>query len=716
MMSSVSRIFRAPLAIAVALFLTLGLVACDQGGAPTREQPNDLNVAERVAEWPTLDVMQTALDSAGLAEDLAGSGPFTVFATRLNNVDEEQLLGNTSRLQSVLQYHVVSGEAVTTDDMSDGQTLETMSGGQLTVTVQDTATYVNGALIETKNIGATNGVVHIVGRTLLGNQDLSTRVELTAQTSTLEEVLAASGSSIGGDGTYTLFAPTNSGFGGIETSTLTENSSLLSSFLNYHLVPDQALMAGDLSDGQMLTTADGTELTVTVDEEGTVLINGAAVSTANLRASNGVMHILERGLVQNQTIAGRTTLESNVSTLENALEQAGLLSTLDGDGPYTVFTPNNGAFGPVDTDTLLSSSTFLESVAKYHVVPDQALMAGDLSDGQTLTTLDNTELTVSIDDGTVAINGYPVSRANLEASNGVIHRMGDLFLENQTAADRAALTSVTTTLENLLQTAGLYDDLDQADQTFTVFAPSDGAFASLNGNAMSALTADRNQDLLGRILGYHVVGGTAYSASELQQGERLQTLEGSSVVTAAGSGSFQVNGTPATATNLGTSNGVVHLVEDAVLTPSFDAVETTVMEGYTKFQKALAMTDLRTPIRDESEVTVFVPPNGAFNTYLSNTYGVESLEALTASEMDQLREDLKFHVATSEEAAGAISDGDRVPTLTTSSGESEAYLNFGVQGGTITIDEMATIQVTNIQASDGLLHAIDQVLVAPENR
>lgn len=715
MISSIVRTFKAPLAIAVALALTLSLVACDQGGVPTREESANLNVAQRVAEWPTLDAMETALDSSGLAEDLTGSGPFTVFATRLNNVDEEQLLGNTSRLQSILQYHVVSGKEVTTGDLSDGQTLETMSGDQLTVTVQDTATYVNGALIETKNIESSNGIIHIVERTLLGNQGLSARVGLMTQTSTLDSAFTASGSSIGGD-TYTLFAPSNSGFGGIETGTLTENSDLLNSFLNYHLVPDQALTTGDLSDGQTLTTADGTELTVTVDDEGTTRINGAAVSTANLPASNGEMHLIDRALVQNQTIASRTTLESNVSSLENVLEEAGLLSTLDGSGPYTVFTPTNGAFGPVDTDTLLSSSSFLESVAKYHVVPNQALTTGDLSDGQTLTTLDNTTLTVSVDGGTVAVNGYPIARANLNASNGVVHRIGDLFLENQTASDRVALTSVTTTLEGLLQTAGLYDDLNQTNQTFTVFAPSDGAFASINGNAMSALTTERNRNLLRRILTYHVVGGEAYSSTELTQGRQLQTLEGSSIETAAGSGTFQVNGTPATATDLGTGNGVLHRIEDAVLTPSFDAVETTVMQGYTKFQKALAMTDLRTPIRDESEVTVFVPPNGIFNTYLSNTYGVESLENLSSSQMDQLEEDLKFHVATEEVAAGAITDGDSVRTVTTSQAENEAYLNFGVSGGTITVEEMATIQGENIQANDGLLHEIDQVLVAPENR
>jgi transforming growth factor-beta-induced protein len=666
--------------------------------------------------------MQTALDSSGLAEDLTQSGPFTVFATRMTNVDAEQLLANTDQLESVLQYHVVSGQGVTTGDMSDGQTLETMSGDQLTVTVGDTATYVNGTLIETQNIEASNGVIHVVERTLLGNQGLSARVELTTQTSTLAEALSASSGSsaaskIAGGGTYTLFAPTNAGFGSIETSTLTENSGLLTPLLNYHLVPDQELRAGDLSDGQTVSTADGTELTVTVDDQGTTRINGAAVLTANLRASDGVMHVIDRALVQNQTIAGRTRLESNVSSLENALETAGLLGTLDGSGPYTVFTPNNGAFGPVDTDTLLNgSASLLESVTEYHVVPDQALEASELSDGQTLTTMDGTDLTVSVDGGAVSINGTPIARADLQASNGVVHRLGTILLGNQTAADRAALTSVTTTLEDLLQTAGLYDDLDQPDETLTVFAPSDGAFASINGNAINALTEDWNTALLRRILRYHVVEGGPYASPELAQGRQLQTMEGSSVQTAAGSGAFQVNGVPATTTDLGTENGVVHRIEDAVLTPSFDAVETTVMQGYTQFQKALAMTNLRGPIRDETEVTVFVPSNEAFRSYLNSTYGVESVDALSSSQEDQMREDLKFHVATEETAAGAIADGDSVRTITTQQSEEEAVLHFGVDGGTITIEEQATIQTTNIQASDGLVHGIDQVLVAPENR
>jgi len=112
------------------------------------------------------------------------------------------------------------------------------------------------------------------------------------------------------------------------------------------------------------------------------------------------------------------------TTLATALEAAGLVDTLKGEGPFTVFAPTDDAFAalPEGTlDTLLEDPQGdLTQILTYHVVPGK-VMSTDLSDGMTATTVQGSDLTFSIRDGAVYVNDVMVTTADIEASNGVIH-------------------------------------------------------------------------------------------------------------------------------------------------------------------------------------------------------------------------------------------------------------------------------------------------------
>lgn len=113
------------------------------------------------------------------------------------------------------------------------------------------------------------------------------------------------------------------------------------------------------------------------------------------------------------------------STLVAAVKAAGLVETLKGAGPFTVFAPTNAAFnalpaGTVDNLLKPENKADLTNVLTYHVVAG-TLKAADLTNGQKLKTVQGTDLTVSIKDGKVMINGANVTAADLMASNGVIH-------------------------------------------------------------------------------------------------------------------------------------------------------------------------------------------------------------------------------------------------------------------------------------------------------
>ena len=120
------------------------------------------------------------------------------------------------------------------------------------------------------------------------------------------------------------------------------------------------------------------------------------------------------------------------TTLVAAVSAAGLVETLMGDGPFTVFAPTNSAFAALPEGTVESllqeeNKDQLTAVLTYHVVAGN-VMSGDLSDGQVVTTLQGQELTVSIKDGKVMINGATVVAADLAGSNGVVHVIDAVLL------------------------------------------------------------------------------------------------------------------------------------------------------------------------------------------------------------------------------------------------------------------------------------------------
>ena len=113
----------------------------------------------------------------------------------------------------------------------------------------------------------------------------------------------------------------------------------------------------------------------------------------------------------------------NFTTLLAAAEAAGLVETLQGEGPFTVFAPTDEAFAALPEGTvegLLEDTEQLTQILTYHVVSGN-VMSGDLSDGMTATTVEGSDLEISIDGDTVMVGGATVTQADIEASNGVIH-------------------------------------------------------------------------------------------------------------------------------------------------------------------------------------------------------------------------------------------------------------------------------------------------------
>lgn len=230
-------------------------------------------------------------------------------------------------------------------------------------------------------------------------------------------------------GPFTVFAPTDAAFAKLPTEVLhavQDDPKMLETVLLHHVVPG-TITPDQLAEGA-LTTAAGTTLTVTkVDDQ--FYVDGNAIG-AGVTATNGEVYVMGDVLVPalGDIIDVATTLPG-FTTLADLVTQADLVSTLQGDGPFTVFAPVDAAFEALPATTLdavLADPQLLQTVLTYHVVAGK-LTAEQLVDGP-LMTVAGVELTVSHDDGTVLIDGKPIAVQNVQASNGVIHVMGDVLV------------------------------------------------------------------------------------------------------------------------------------------------------------------------------------------------------------------------------------------------------------------------------------------------
>ena len=279
--------------------------------------------------------------------------------------------------------------------------------------------------------------------------------------------------------------------------------------------------------------------------------------------------------------------DEDFSILVAALTEADLVSTLQGDGPFTVFAPTNAAFEKLLGELGISAADLLASprlteVLLYHVVPGK-VMSTDLTTGMQAPTVLGETLTVDLSNG-VKINDSTVVAADIEATNGVIHVIDTVLvpaafsIEFDTVVDIALSSPDFSILVAALTQANLVDALLQPGP-FTVFAPTNAAFEALLAELGVSADDLLAQSMLGNVLLAHVVPGKVMS-SDLTQGLQASTLNVSATLT-FGLNPVTINGDIAvTAADIEALNGVVHVIDKVNIPPDFvlDAMEPEPME------------------------------------------------------------------------------------------------------------------------------------------
>ncbi len=254
------------------------------------------------------------------------------------------------------------------------------------------------------------------------------------------------------------------------------------------------------------------------------------------------------------------------------------------------------------------------------------------------------------------------------------------------------------TLVAALGAADLVDALS-GEGPFTVFAPTNEAFAKLPEGTLDELLLPENKQKLTDILLYHVVSGSVLAADVVTLSE-AETLLGQNVAITVDMDKVMVNEANVVATDIIADNGVIHVI-DSVILPKSDIVDTAVADGrFTTLAAALGAADLVETLKGEGPFTVFAPTDDAFAALPEGT--VETL--LLPENKQKLTDILLYHVV-----AGKVMAAD-VVTLT----EAETVLGQAVavkvDMGKVYIND-AEVIITDIVTSNGVIHVIDAVLL-----
>ena len=287
----------------------------------------------------------------------------------------------------------------------------------------------------------------------------------------------------------------------------------------------------------------------------------ATVPAMGIRQAEAPSAVSQPDIVEIAVSDGRFT------TLVAALDAAGLVETLQGDGPFTVFAPTDDAFAqlPAGTvDALLADIPTLTNILLYHVVSG-AVPSTDVVNLTSATTVQGQPVIISSTGG-VTVNGANVVIPDIIGSNGIIHVIDTVILPpTADIVETAVADGRFTTLVAAVQAAGLVETL-QSPGPFTVFAPTDAAFARLPAGTVESLLG--NIPALTDVLTYHVVSGRVF-AGDVVGLSSAPSVQGSEISIGVMNGAVTLNGgSNIVITDILTTNGVIHVIDAVILPPS----------------------------------------------------------------------------------------------------------------------------------------------------
>ncbi|XP_068173301.1 periostin, osteoblast specific factor b isoform X2 [Antennarius striatus] len=512
---------------------------------------------------------QNYADLSELRPEIEGSGSFTLFAPSndawelLDEPMKRTLTSNVNKeLYNALHYHMVN-KRLLTKDLKNGKTFPSMDNdlGLLINHYSTGVVTVNCARIIHGNQVATNGVVHVIDRVISSvGTSIKDVLEADDDLTTLSDVAQSAGllEKLGQPGQYTLFAPTNEAFerlGSEVMERLYSDKEVLKALLNFHLL-DSVQCAEAIMAGSSYETLEGNNIEIGCDGE-SLTVNGIKmVKKKDIVTTNGVIHLIDQVLMPDSAKQVMELLGGSQSNFGDMVALLGLKSAMRPEAEYTLLAPQNTVF----TDEVLTmDQRLLRFILESHILKNRYILE-ELYNGQKLETIGGRFLRVFIYRTAVCIENSCLIRGSKEGSNGALHLMRSLLKPaEKTMYEILTENGGYKIFLSLMEVAGLTDLLKQ-EGDFTLFAPSDKAFASMNKKDLALLMGDINA--LRAILLYHINNGI-FIGGGLETGvtNLLKSLQGSNIRVMSANNTMLVNSVQALESDIMATNGVIHFIE-----------------------------------------------------------------------------------------------------------------------------------------------------------
>ncbi|WP_242135499.1 fasciclin domain-containing protein [Aestuariivivens marinum] len=437
---------------------------------------------------------------------------------------------------------------------------------------------------------------------------------------------------------------------------------------------------------------------------------------------------------QPETIAEIALVTPQLSSLVAALNRADLVETLDGSGQFTVFAPTNAAFA-----SFLAANGFasleevpadaLEQILLNHVISTE-LKSTDLSTGyeKTLATeaSSNANLSLYINTSSgVQLNGNAsVTNADIDATNGVIHIV-DAVIGLPTVVDFALADDTFSTLVSALTRSDLTFDYvttlsipnGTSPAPFTVFAPTNDAFASLLNELELSSLSEIDEPTLKAALDLHAIAGANVISSDLIDNMTVTTLGGDITANVSGGPTLtDSNGRMSNivVTDVQAANGVIHVIDKVVLPKLPDNIVSKALSTPDLSNLVAALQaadgDLVNILSGSGPFTVLAPTNAAFDTFLTNN----GFAALGDVPTDVLAQILLNHVISGKFMSSDLTafGNGYISTEAIGTANNKMSMFFNASNG-VTFNGISSVTSADIEVTNGVIHIVDHVIGLP---
>ena len=587
--------------------------------------------------------LKTAIDMCTLDGTLSGPGPFTVFAptdNAFNNLPSgtlTALLNDLPALTDILLHHVVA-DSVMSGMLSNNQVVTTLLGTDITVTINANGVYIDNALVTLVDLVGDNGVVHVIDAVLIPNTSSNSVYDIISS-SPSHTILNTAVTACSLDGTLSGPGPFTV-FAPTDGAFNNLPAGTVTSLLNDIPALTDILLHHVVGDSVMSGMLSNNQVVTT-------LLGTDVIVTIN---SNGVY------------------IDNALVTLVDLVGDNGVVHVID-----AVLVPNFDCNGVFNGPALVDTCGDCQLAYVYDYVTHNVTFVND---------------TINVTLGANEILVLPDNPMNPYWNSGCVPN---------TVYDIISNSVDHTTLKTAIDATGL-DGFLSSSGPFTIFAPTDAAFANLPAGTVTALLNDLPQ--LTNILKHHVVADSVMSTM-LSNNQVVTTLLGTDVTVTITSNGVYIDNALVTVVDLVGDNGVVHVIDAVLLPPTPPNTVYNIISNsaeHTTLKTAINACSLDGTLSGPGPFTVFAPTDNAFNSLPAGT--VTSL----LNDIPQLTDILKHHVVGDSVMSGMLSNNQVVTTLL----GTDVVVTINSNG--VYIDN-AMVTVVDLVGDNGVVHVIDAVLL-----